>query len=369
MMNRTRFFSIIQKEFIHVFRDKASFVIVLIMPIMFSLIFGYAVTTDIEDIELAIMDNDKTLESRELIKAFNVSNYFKTNYYTKSIEEIESLIGGNKVKGAIIIPSGFSRSIQRGEDGNYQLILDGTDPNVSRVALQYGNMIATKYKLSKGMVGRKINLGISARVWFNPNMRSAVFIIPALIGLIMQNITILLTAFALVRERERGTIEQLIVSPIKPVELILGKMVPYIIIGCFDFLLALFFGTWYFNVDIAGSLGLLILLGFGFVIVALSLGMLVSTVAKTQLEAMQLAIIILLPSVILSGFMFPVEAMPTVIQYISKAIPLTYFINILRGIILKGVGIKYLWKEVYTLFAMGCILLALAVIRFRKKLD
>lgn len=368
-MNWSRFYAIIQKEFIHVFSDKASFFIVLMMPIMFSLIFGYAVTTDIEDIQIAILDNDKTVESREIIEKFSTSDYFLTNYYVSSIKEVENLIGGNKVKGALIIPSGFSRAIQRGEDGNYQLILDGSDPNVSRVALQYGNMIASQYKLTKGMVEGEATFGISTRVWYNPNMKSAMFVIPALIGLIMQNITILLTAFSLVRERENGTIEQLIVSPIKPIELILGKMIPYIIIGSFDFLLALFFGTWYFGVPIVGNLSLLIALGFGFVIVALALGMLVSTIAKTQLEAMQLVIIVLLPSVILSGFMFPVEAMPLPIQMISRAIPLTYFIKILRGIILKGVGIEFLWVEIYTLLGMGIVLLGLAIMRFRKKLD
>jgi len=368
-MNWSRFYAIIQKEFIHVFKDKASFGIVLMMPIMFSLVFGYAVTTDIEDIQIAILDNDKTIESREIIEKFSSSDYFITGYYVHSIDGIEDLISENKVKGAMIIPRGFASAIQRGQDGDYQLILDGSDPNVSRVALQYGNMIASQYKLSKGLVAGNASFGMSTRVWFNPNMKSAIFIIPALIGLIMQNITILLTAFSLVREREKGTIEQLIVSPIKPVELILGKMIPYIVIGSFDFLLALFFGTWYFGVPIVGSLALLITLGFGFVVVALALGMLVSTIAKTQLEAMQLVVLVLLPSVILSGFMFPVEAMPLPIQLISKLIPLTYFITILRGIILKGVGIQFLWHEVYMLLGMGIVLLSLATIRFRKKLD
>lgn len=373
-MSWSRFYAIIQKEFIHVFKDRASFIIVLIMPIMFSLVFGYAVTTDIEDIKIAVLDNDKTVESREIVTKFKNSSYFLTSYYVNNMDEVENLINGNKVKGALIMPNGFARSIQRKEDGNYQLILDGSDPNVSRVALQYGNMIASQYKLSKGVVSGSgetdtLSFGMSTRIWYNPNMKSAIFIIPALIGLIMQNITILLTAFSLVREREKGTIEQLIVSPIKPIELIMGKMVPYIIIGSFDFLLALFFGTWYFNVPIVGSFALLLTLGFGFVIVALALGMLISTIAKTQLAAMQLVIITLLPSVILSGFMFPVEAMPRQIQMISRLVPLTYFIRILRGIILKGVSIDFLWQEVYTLLGMGIGLLALATFRFRKKLD
>lgn len=368
-MRLSRFSAIIRKEFIHVFRDKASFGLVIIMPIMFSLIFGYAVTTDIEDIDIAVLDNDKTFESREIVEKFNASGYFITNYYVSSIREVENLIDSGIVKGALIIPSGFSKDIRKGIEGDYQLILDGTDPTVARTALQSGNLVASNYTIKQINKNARIPNGINTRVWYNPNMKSAMFIIPALIGLIMQNITMILTAFTLVREREKGTIEQLIVSPIKPYELIFGKMIPYIIIGCFDFLLALFFGTWYFNVNIVGNLGLLIVLGFGFVVVALSLGMLVSTIAKTQLEAMQLVIVVLLPSVILSGFMFPIEAMPKIIQLISKAIPLTYFIRILRGIILKGIDISFLWYEVNMLAIMGVVLLSLAIFRFRKKLD
>jgi ABC-2 type transport system permease protein len=210
---------------------------------------------------------------------------------------------------------------------------------------------------------------MTTKVLYNPELRNQNFTIPGLIGLIMQNITILLTAFTLVREREMGTIEQLIVSPIKSPELILGKLLPYILICFFDFLYALAIGLLWFKVPVQGSLGLLLFLGAGFVICALAIGVLISTQAKTQLQAMQLSLLALLPSVLLSGFVFPREAMPKVIQWLGYGIPLTYFLNILRGIILKGVGIQYLFNDVLFLFILGLLLLVLSIVRFRKRLD
>ncbi|SHK14665.1 ABC-type multidrug transport system, permease component [Paramaledivibacter caminithermalis DSM 15212] len=213
------------------------------------------------------------------------------------------------------------------------------------------------------------SVDMRTKVWFNPNLESTKFTIPALIGLIMQNITVMLTAFTLVREKEKGTIEQLIVTPIKSVELIIGKMIPYILIGSVDFLIALFFGTYWFNVAIQGNILLLIILGLGFVICALAVGMLISSIAKNQLQAMQMSLLFVLPSVLLSGFVFPREAMPFLIKHGGNIIPLTYFINILRGIILKGISIKYLWKDIYILLIFGIILLIIASIRFKKRLD
>jgi ABC-2 type transport system permease protein len=210
---------------------------------------------------------------------------------------------------------------------------------------------------------------VSTRVPYNPSLRNQNFTIPGLVGLIMQNITVLLTAFALVRERERGTIEQLIVTPIKSTELILGKHTPYVIIGFLDFLFSLALGMLWFNVPIHGSLGLLLFLGAGFVICALAIGILISTISKTQLQAMQLSVLIILPSVLLSGFVFPREAMPKIIQLIGYALPLTYFLNILRGIITKGVGMEYLFNDVALLFTLGLVLLVISMVRFRKKLD
>lgn len=377
-MSVQRLVTIVKKEFIHIIRDKASLIIAVVMPLMFILIFGYAVNTDVENIDFAVLDQDKTKESREFINKFSNSNYFRTKYYLYSVGEIEESIDSGDVKAALIIPSGFAKKINRGEKSEGQLIIDGTDPTIARTALQSGVLISKMYsikKQEKEMLKIKVlpkdtnNVDLRTRVWYNPNLESTKFTIPGLIGLIMQNITVMLTAFTLVREKEKGTIEQLIVTPIKSFELILGKMIPYILIGFIDFLIALCFGTYWFKVPVQGSLFLLIILGLGFVICALAIGMLISTIAKNQLQAMQMTLLFLLPSVLLSGFVFPREAMPDIIFMGGYLIPLTYFTKILRGIILKGVGIEYLWKDVTILFVFGIIILMIASIRFKKRLD
>lgn len=375
-MSFQRLITIIHKEFLHIKRDKASLGIVIAMPLIFILVFGYAVNTDVDNIEIAVLNLDKTLESREYIDKFSASNYFKVKVYVDSINDIESLINKGKVKAAIIIPAGFERKLNRNESPQVQMIIDGSDPTIARTALQSGILISKVYSIKrqeKNLINKSSlitdSVDFRTRVWFNPNLESTKFTIPALIGLIMQNITVMLTAFTLVREREKGTIEQLIVTPIKSVELIIGKMVPYILIGSIDFLIALFFGTYWFNVPIQGNLTLLVVLGLGFVICALAIGMLISTIAKNQLQAMQMSILFILPSVLLSGFIFPREAMPTFIRIVGFGIPLTYFINILRGIILKGIGLNYLWKDTTILLIFGISLLILASIRFKKRLD
>jgi len=365
-MNFKRFLSIVKKEFIHVKRDPASLIMAFFMPVIFSLLFGYAVITDVENINMMILDLDKSYESRQLIEKYGASNYFDINGYADDINEIEKGIDGGEYKSALIIPTNFSRKLARGEKSSVQLIIDGSDPTIARTALQSGVLIGSSYF---GGISLNESMGVNTKVWYNSNLESTKFTIPGLIGLIMQNITIMLTAFSLVREKERGTIEQLMVTPIKPVELILGKMVPYILIGSIDFLIALFFGSFWFNVPIEGNLLLLIILGFGFVICALAIGMLISSVSSNQLQAMQMAILVLLPSVILSGFVFPREAMPLPISLIGNLIPLTYFLNILRGIILKGNNLSLIWKDVLVLFFMGIILLAIATKKFRKTLD
>ena len=368
-MNMKRFGIIVWKEFIHVFRDPISLRIAIMMPLIFTLLFGYAVTTDVEHIKLAVYDGDHTYESRELVRKFQASNFFDLTQEVNNSKELEVLLDSGQIKTALMIPSGYARKLKRGEAPESLLIIDGTDPTVARTALQSGNLVSNMYNMETLSEGTFKAAEMKTRVWYNPNMKSSQFIIPGLIGLIMQNITILLTAFALVREKERGTIEQLIVSPLRPGELILGKMVPYIVIGSIDFLIALFFGTWYFNVSIVGSLPLLLALGFLFVITALAIGMLISAIAKNQLQAMQFALLSILPSVLLSGFMFPREGMPLPIYLIGSVIPLTYFLNIMRGVILKGVGMEYLWMDVAAVALLGTLLLTAAIKHFHKRLD
>lgn len=376
-MNFQRFWSIVKKEFIQIKRDKASFGIAIGMPIMMMFLFGYAVATQLEDISTAVLDQSRTAESRELIKSFQSTLYFKVVDQVKSLDEIDKGIKRGKIHAAIIIPPDYSETLVKKERPKIQLIIDGSDPTTARTAFSSGVLAGERHGMKAMEViseklPQKPQLGgveVSTRVLYNPSLRNQNFTIPGLVGLIMQNITVLLTTFALVRERERGTIEQLIVTPIKSSELILGKLMPYVLIGFLDFLFSLALGMLWFNVPMHGNLGLLLFLGAGFVICALAIGILISTVSKTQLQAMQLSVLIILPSVLLSGFVFPREAMPKAIQLIGYALPLTYFLNILRGIITKGVGIGYLFNDVALLFALGFILLIISIARFRKKLD
>jgi ABC-2 type transport system permease protein len=376
-MNMQRFKSIIIKEFIQIKRDKASFGIALMMPIMMILLFGYAVSTELENISMTVLDQSQTTESRELIKSFENTSYFKVVGQDNTIEAIQEKIDKGIVHSALIIGPDYATLLDKGEKPSIQLIIDGSDPTTARTALSSGVLAAQMHglvvsqQLSEKVSGsiKQGGIDVNTKVLYNPDLRNQNFTIPGLIGLILQNITVLLTAFALVRERERGTIEQLIVSPLTSVEIIIGKLVPYVIIGFLDFLFSLALGLFWFNVPLNGSLGLLIFLGAGFVICSLAIGILISTISKTQLQAMQLTLLVILPSVLLSGFVFPREAMPKIIQLIGNVIPLTYFLNILRGIILKGVGFSYLFNDVALLFTLGLVLLVLSIVRFRQKLD
>lgn len=366
--------AIVKKEFIQIRRDKASFGIAIMMPLIMMIMFGYAVATELDNISILVLDQNHTAQSRDLIKSFENTNYFNVKNSVNNYSEIEYEMNMGNVHAALIIPPDYSEKLIRKESPQVQLIVDGSDPTTARTAFSNGVLAGQQYgtKVMQSLSNKKQVLGgidMETKVLYNPELRNQNFTIPGLIGLIMQNLTVLLTAFTLVRERERGTIEQLIVSPIKPAELILGKLFPYTILGFFDFIYALSFGLLWFKVPMNGSLGLLLFLGAGFVICALSIGVLISTLAKTQLQAMQLGLLALLPSVLLSGFVFPREAMPHIIQWLGYLVPLTYFLNILRGIILKGVGIEYLFKDVLSLFIFGSILLILSISRFRKKLD
>lgn len=374
-MNLQRFVSIVKKEFIQLKRDKASFGIAIMMPIVMILLFGYAVNTELDNISMQVVDQSNSAISRELIQNFENTGYFKVVSKENSVNIVKENIDKGKIHAALIIPPDFGTKLQMKNTAKVQLLIDGSDPTTARTAFSSGVASGQQYGINKiqdlnEKIKNNFQLGgvdVNTKVLYNPNLRNQNFTIPGLIGLIMQNITILLTAFALVRERERGTIEQLTVSPLKSPEIILGKLVPYIFIGFFDFLFSLVLGLVWFNVPIHGSLPLLILLGFGFVICALAIGILISTISKTQLQAMQLTILVLLPSILLSGFVFPREAMPKIIQYIGDILPLTYFLNILRGIITKGVGMQYLYKDVVSLCTLGFILLVVSIAGFAVK--
>lgn len=373
-----RFLTIIRKEFIQVRRDPISLRIPIAMPVIMMLLFGYAVNTEVEKISTIVFDQSKTQESREYIDLFTSSGNFVVTGYVSSEKELSEWIDGGKAKAAILIPSDYASQLKKKAEPQTQLIIDGTDPTTARTALNSGILISQVYSLDlKSNYMKKLGVSagalpgvsLNSRVWYNPNLKSTRFTIPGLVGLILQNITIMLTAFALVREKERGTIEQLIVTPIRATELILGKLVPYVIIGYAGFLFALSLCIFWFGVGVSGSLTLLLVLGFLFVYCSLSIGMLISTFANNQMQAMMVMVIVLLPSILLSGFIFPREAMPGVISAIGYVIPLTYFLDIIRGIMLKGVGMSFLWDDVVALCIFTVLILMVAVLRFRKRLD
>ena len=377
-MNRRRLAAIIKKEFIEIRRDKASLGIIFMMPLMMMFLFGYAVSTNIDHISTAVLDQDKSTAGRELMADFRESTYFDFNYYVNSQEELSRLIDSGKVKAGFVIPANYARDLKRNRSPQVQFIVDGSDPTVARTAMNTARILAqqrgmemrTAYLAQRGVSLSSVpGIDFRPQVWFNPELDSIKFNIPGLIGLIMQNITVMLTAFALVRERERGTMEQLIVTPIKPGELIMGKLVPYVFIGFIDLLMVLAIGVFWFKVPVEGSLISLLSQSLVFLMVALGLGLLISTAARTQLQAMQMTVLLILPSVILSGFIFPREAMPLPIRFLGNFIPLTYFLEILRGIILKGIGLEYLWRNLIILLIFGAATLTLASMRFKKNLD
>jgi len=348
------------------------------MPVMMMFLFGYVVNTEVDHIQTAVFDQSQTQESRAYIDKFDYTGYFTVGYYVNSQDEVENLLDSGKIKAGLIIPPSFAKDIKQGKNPEALLTIDGFDSTVARTILNSGILIAQNDSLNKleqrlkisGATGVNIeNLGINTKVRYNPNMETRYFTTPGLVGLIMMNITVMLTAFAMVRERERGTIEQLIVTPVKSHELILGKLTPYIFIGYMGFLFSLAISYFYFKIPVRGDLGTLLALGGIFVICSLSLGMLVSTFAKNQFQAMMAVMMVILPSILLSGFMFPIEAMPVILQQLTRLLPLTYFLRIDRGVILKGVGMDILWPDALALCVFMVVLLSVATVRFRKTLD
>jgi ABC-2 type transport system permease protein len=373
-----RISSIVRKEFIQVLRDPRTLALVLVMPIMQLLLFGYAINTVVDHIPLVVNDEARTAESRALVQALVNSTYFRLVGHVDGVGQAQAAVDVGLAKAALVIPPDFGRLVLAGRPAGVQLLVDGSDPNVASTALFTGAQIAQ----AKGVelmgeraqrIGQRAGLSsvieVRPTVLYNPSMESVNFMIPGLIGLILQMQAVILTSFAVVRERERGTLEQLIVTPIRSWELMLGKILPFIVIAFLQMGVALAVGTLWFKVPINGSLALLLVLSLVFLTSALGIGLLISSVSTTQTQAMQASLFVMLPSILLSGFMFPRESMPPVIQWLSSLVPLTYFLQILRGIILKGNDIGALWGQVIPLALFGATIFTLSAVRFQKRLD
>ncbi len=372
--NLKRVKAIIRKEFFQIKRDKRTIAIILLMPIMELLLFGYAASTSVDHISTVVFNNDIGIESRELLDGFTNSQYFDINYTAESMDDMQEYIDRGKAKAGLVIPPEYSEMIKRGETAQIQLIVDGSDPTTAQTILSSAGAVVQSYSveiISEKNVGQTMPqaMDLRSRVWYNPDMSSINFNVPGLIGVILQTVTLMLTSFSIVREREKGTLEQLIVTPITKMELMVGKIIPYVIIGFIDIVLALALSIFWFRVPVAGSIVLLLFFSIIFLFSALGIGLLISTVSKSQLQAMQLSMFMIMPNILLSGYMFPREAMPKVIQTISNIFPLTYFINVLRGIILKGNNLGILFQEFVILVIFGVAVLVLATMKFKKKID
>ncbi|NJC96875.1 MAG: ABC transporter permease [Anaerolineae bacterium] len=373
----SRLISIIRKEFIQILRDPRTLAMIIVIPIMQLFLLGYSATNDVRNVPLAVLDQSRSTESRALLDAYRAADYFRIAYTVQSEAEIETLISRGDARAAIIIPPDYARRLN---DGNAQVafILDGSDPTSASTALSAAQLISQSHstkllsqRFSRTGQNMRIQPPVQVRttVWYNPDMISAYFMIPGVIGMILYAIAAILTASSVVRERERGTIEQLIVTPIRPWELIVGKLMPYVILGIINTIEVLEVGHWWFGMPIRGDLGLILILSVVFLATGLGIGLFASTIANTQQEAMLTVWMTLLPSIFLSGFFFPLEAMPAVLRWLSYLMPLRYYLVIIRSLLLKGVGIEMIQTDVIamTLFAVG--IMTAAALRFRKRLD
>jgi ABC-2 type transport system permease protein len=377
-MSWQRIRHLIRKEFIQLRRDPRMLRLVIIAPVIQLIIFGYAVTTDIKHIPTAVIDADRSRESRELVARFSNTGYFEVVTLLERPQDLVALMDSGRVQAGVHIPRGFARSLARGESAPLQVIVDGTDSTTAGMVLGYASGVLKKYSeevLSERLQRLStqwIRLSIieeRTRVWFNPELRSVNYMVPGVLCTILLVVTMVLTSMAIVREREIGTLEQIIVTPVRATELVAGKTIPFVLIGFVDIVLILLVAMLWFHVPLRGSLLLLFALALVFLLTTLGLGLFISTVSHTQQQAMMTAFFIMLPSILLSGFMFPIENMPRVIQWVTYLVPLRYFLNIVRGIFLKGVGIEVLWGDTLMLLVLGLTLFAMASLRFTKRLE
>lgn len=362
------------KEFLQLFRDPRMRAVILIVPVVQLVIFGYAVTTDVSNIKTAVVDMDNSLASRELLSSFAQSGYFNLKRFCKSTKEAETLLDQGDIKVAIIIRHGFQNKITGGKTAPFQILVDGTDSNTARIILSYASKITASVS-SKALVKRMGysspvpgGIKLETRTWFNENLKSRNFYVPGVVAILVMLITLLLTSMAVVREKEIGTMEQIIVTPIRPAEFIIGKTLPFALIAFVDIFLIVTVALFWFHVPFRGSFLLLFVSAFFYIMTGLGIGLFISTVSKTQQQAMMGSFFFFFPSVLLSGFMFPIANMPEMIQLLTLLNPLRYFLIIVRGIFLKGSSLEVLWPQIASLAVIGFSAIGLAMARFKKNL-
>jgi ABC-2 type transport system permease protein len=353
------------------------FGISFIAPVLQLIILGYAATFDVSHIPTVVCDFDNSPSSRQLIRSFTCTEYFRVVGYFDKTSAIDNQLDDGHASIAIVIPRGFEKKIGAGVSAPLQIIADGTETSTAGIGLSYATIIVSQFSqnilleslVKQGVVTLPARVSAEFRVWYNPELKSRNFMVPGVLGLLLMVMTMLLTSLAIVKEKELGTLEQLVVTPIKPYQLIIGKLAPFFMIGVVDVLLVVFFASLVFNLPVKGGVPLLVSLSLIFLMTTLGLGLFISTISRTQQQAMMTAIFFfMLPMMFFAGFVFPIENMPTIIQYVSYLIPLRYYFIIVRGLFLKGVGIQILWPQALALLLFGSTILSMSVMRFQKKL-
>jgi len=368
---------VIRKEFIQLRRDRRMLFIVFFSPVFQLFLLGYAANLDIRNIPIVICDLDATRTSRDFIAQFPASGYFSLRAIVGRLEDVDDFINQGKASLALILPNGMGRKLARQESVRVQVIVDGAESQSSIVGLNYAAMIGLRHSSQIQFRRlRSISPGLSVprvepefRVWYNPELRSRNFMIPGVLAMVLMMITMVLTSLAIVKEKEQGTVEQLIVTPMRPHDLILGKLLPFFLVGLVEVAVVVAAAVFGFGVPIRGSVWLVFGLSPIFMLTTLGLGLFISTVSRNQQQAMLTAAFFIIPQIILSGFVFPIENMPPLIQAFTYFVPLRYYLVIIRGLFLKAVGLGALWNETAALLVFGLAILSLSVLRFRKKLE
>jgi len=377
---RSRIIPLMRKETLHVLRDPRSLYLAIVLPIILLILFGYAITFDVKQISVGIVDEDNSSLSRDFISRVKGSEYFEVLYLSNTSSGLEKLLDKGRVKVILVIPRRFSRDLSKGKDTPIQILIDGSDNNTAQIALGYisriiqsfsSNIILEKLNKQGAILNRGIPpIDLNPRVWYNPDLRSINFIVPGLIAVVMMILAAISTSLTIAREWEIGTMEQLIATPAKPYEIIIGKLLPYFFLGIVQISLVILVGTLFFKVPLKGNILFLFCVSGVFLICGLGIGLFISTITRSQQLAFMLSMLsTLLPSFLLSGFIFPISSMPGIIQFFTYLVPAKYFLIVLRGIFLKGTGLVTLWPEVVSLLIFASLILLACARRLKLTLE
>ncbi len=373
-MSWRRVRELIRKEFIQLFRDRRNRPLLVIAPLVQLVLFGYVVTTDVRDIRVALIDASRTPESRRFADAFEGSATFRITHRLAEPAALDRLLIERRVDLGVRIPPDFAAELRRGASAQVQILVDGSMSNMAAVRISYAASVIDRFntQVLRELHRGRIEFGeidSRLRTWYNPNLDSRYFYVPAIVAFLVMLLSLLFTSMAIVRETEAGTMEQLIVTPLSPAELILGKTIPFILIAQAQMVMVILFARIWFGIPLAGSAALLLAASFIFLLSTLGIGLLISTVSRTQQQAMMTTFFFILPFFMLSGFVFPIAQMPAAVQWLTHLNPLSHFLIIIRGVFLKGTGVSVLWPQFLELAVLGALVFTAAIRRFRKRLE